>query len=88
MLEFIVNNYYVILIVCILLIFAIIGYIVDTLKSRKYEETNENDTYVPEEEVFIQKFEEPINEEDVVENENVEELIDEYNKVQNDENSI
>lgn len=88
MLDFIVNNYYVILIVCILLIFAIIGYIVDTLKSRKYEETNASDTYVPEEEVFIQKFEEPTNEEDVVENENVEELIDEYNKVQNDENSI
>jgi len=90
MIDFIVKNYYVILVVCILLIFAIIGYIIDTLKSRKYEEnSNPTDTYIPEEEIFIQKFEEPTENSDNIEEqqENVDELLNEYNNEQKDENS-
>lgn len=90
MIDFIVKNYYVILVVCILLIFAIIGYIIDTLKSRKYEENNNPvDTYIPEEEIFIQKFEEPTENNDNTEEqqENVDELLNEYNNEQKDENS-
>ena len=57
MLEFIIDNYYVILVTCILMIFAIIGYIIDNLKTRKYlENENTTDTYIPEEEIFIQSL--------------------------------
>ena len=85
MLEFIIDNYYVILIICVLLIFGIIGYIVDTLKNSRYKNVNELDTYIPEEEVFIQdtpKEEEPVKEEQSAEN-----LIEEYNNEQTDEDS-
>lgn len=91
MIDFIVQNYYVILVVCILLIFAIIGYIIDTLKSRKYEENNvPTDTYIPEEEIFIQKFETENEkvEEDINHKNNVDDLLTEYNNEQTDENSI
>lgn len=84
MLDFIVKNYYVILVICILLIFAIIGYIIDTVKSRKYLEENNEDNYIPEEEIFIQKFEEPVEEE--VE-ESVDDLLKEYNQEQTEDNS-
>ena len=91
MIDFIVRNYYVILVICILLIFAIIGYIIDTLKSRKYEENNvPTDTYIPEEEIFIQKFETEVEntEENNNQENNVDDLLTEYNNVQKDENSI
>jgi len=91
MIDFIVRNYYVILVICILLIFAIIGYIIDTLKSRKYEENNiPIDTYIPEEEIFIQKFEDQLENNEVTNEQenNVDDLLTEYNNVQKDENSI
>ena len=84
MLDFILENYYVILVICILLIFAIIGYIVDTLKTRQYKENvNEVDAYIPEEEVFIQRFEEQTQVEEE-EKESVDDLLKEYNN-ENDE---
>jgi len=88
MIDFIINNYYVILVVCILLIFAIIGYIIDTLKRRKYEEEqiNKSDNYIPEEEIFIQKFETEV-EENETEEDNIDDLLNDYNKEQTDENS-
>lgn len=86
MIEFIVNNYYVILVVCILLIFAIVGYLIDTIKRRKYEESNLNkDSYIPEEEIFIKKFEEEQVEEKV--DNSVDEMLKEYNEEQKSENS-
>lgn len=89
MIDFIVQNYYVILVVCILLIFAIIGYIIDTLKSRKYEENNvPTDTYIPEEEIFIQKFETENIEENNNQENDVDDLLTEYNNDHTDENSI
>lgn len=87
MLDFIVENYYVILVICILLIFAIIGYIIDTLKHRKYEkENNQVDTYIPEEEVFIQKVEpdEEMEEEQEI---TADELLAEYNNEQKENDS-
>ena len=87
--EFIINNYYVILIICVLLIFGIIGYIVDTLKNNHYKnDVNELDTYVPEEEVFIQNTENDSEQENIQEEEqSAENLIEEYNNEQNDEDS-
>lgn len=89
MLDFIIENYYVILVICILLIFAIIGYMIDTLRTRKYQETeNITDGYVPEEEVFIQKIEEPTENEGITDEENVEALLEEYNQINKENNSI
>ena len=80
MISFIVENYYVILVVCILSIFAIIGYIIDTLKTKKYEEKNAYfNAYVPDEEIFIQKFEESENEEKEL-NDNIDNLLKDYNE--------
>lgn len=89
MVDFIVENYYVILVVCILLIFAIIGYIIDTLKRRKYEEENlTNDSYVAEEEVFIKNFEDKeVGLQEQMDN-SVDEMLKEYNEEQKNENSI
>ena len=88
MIDFIINNYYVILVVCILLIFAIIGYIIDTLKRRKYEEEqiNRSDNYIPEKEIFIKKFETEVEEKET-EGDNIDDLLNNYNKEQIDENS-
>lgn len=85
MINFIVENYYVILIVCILLIFAIIGYLIDTIKKRKYEELNiSTDSYVPEEEIFIKKFEDQeTGLQDTIDNP-IEEMLKEYNEEQNE----
>lgn len=86
MLDFIVNNYYVILVVCILLIFAIIGYIIDSLKRTKYEnEKTKIDSYIPEEEIFIQKTQEDV--EIIDEEQNINELLNDYNNEQRNENS-
>ena len=84
MLEFIIDNYYVILIICVLLIFGIIGYIVDTLKNSQKNNVNELDTYVPEEEVFIQNTENDQEQENIQEEEqSAENLIEEYNNDKN-----
>ena len=87
--EFIINNYYVILIICVLLIFGIIGYIVDTLKNNHYKnDVNELDTYVPEEEVFIQNTENDSEQENIQEEEqSAENLIEEYNNEQKEDDS-
>ena len=86
MIEFIIDNYYVILVICILLIFATIGYIIDTLNKRKYEEQqNDVNTYIPEEEIFIQKLNESISSEET--EDNVDDLLNQYNKDQDNENS-
>ena len=85
MLDFILKNYYVILIICILLIFGIIGYIIDTLKTSKNRNTEEVDTYIPEEEVFIQNTEEEPIKEEVEEETSVDNLIEEYNNEQDEE---
>ena len=84
MIDFILKNYYVILVVSILLIFAIIGYLVDTLKTRKYEEENlEHTSYIPEEEIFIKQFDE--KEDEIEENpaDNLDEMLKEYNSKKN-----
>ena len=88
MVEFIVENYYVILVVCIILIFAIIGYIIDTLKRRKYEEENlAKDSYIAEEEIFIKNFDNnEVGLQDQVDN-SVEEMLKEYNEETKEENS-
>ena len=50
MLDFIIENYYVILIICVLLIFGIIGYMIDSIKNKKYKDNVNNfDAYIPEE---------------------------------------
>ena len=86
--EFIINNYYVILIICVLLIFGIIGYIVDTLKNSQKNNVNELDTYVPEEEVFIQNTENDQEQENIQEEEqSAENLIEEYNNEQKEDDS-
>ena len=88
MLEFIIDNYYVILIICVLLIFGIIGYIVDTLKNSQKNNVNELDTYVPEEEVFIQNTENDQEQENIQEEEqSAENLIEEYNNEQKEDDS-
>ena len=87
MLDFIIKNYYVILVVCILLIFAIIGYIIDSLKNRNFQDNNTNDEYVPAEEIFIQKFEETEEENQENNNESVDVLLDNYNNTQQKNNS-
>ena len=86
MIEFIIENYYVILVIGILLIFAIIGYIIDTLKHRN-QETNNIDTYIPEEEIFIQKFETEEKDNKVEEKISADDLLADYNKEQNENNS-
>ena len=89
MLDFIIEHYYVILIICVLLIFGIIGYIIDTLKNSRYKnEINELDTYIPEEEVFIQDVkEEPEEKPEEETSETVDNLIEEYNNEQKEEDS-
>lgn len=88
MLEFIAENYYVLLVIGVLLIFAIIGYMIDTLKSRSYQENvNTPDTYIPEEEVFIQKIESEETER-TEEEKNVENLLEEYNIEQENKDSL
>ena len=84
MLEFIIENYYVILVICILLIFAIIGYIIDTLKNKK--EINQSETYIPEEEIFLENTEK-VEKNTKNEENSVDSLIEEYNSEQNNENS-
>lgn len=90
MIDFIVNNYYLILVICILLIFALIGYITDTLKRRKYEENAQMNQYVAEEEVFLQTSnklgEEETKEEEI--HDEVEDLLKEYNNETKDENAL
>ena len=86
MFDFIVENYYAILVICILLIFATIGYLIDLIKSRKYQDNNGSDAYIPEEEVFIKKIEKPI--EDSIEKEDsIDELLKRYNQEQKETNS-
>lgn len=90
MLDFIIDNYYIILIICVLLIFGIIGYIVDTLKNKQSKNVNELDTYIPEEEVFIQET--PENDESEKELQETKEqsadnLIEKYNNEQTEEDS-
>ena len=83
MLEFIVKNYYIILVVCILLIFAIIGYIIDYLKN-KNTSNEQVDTYMPEEDIFIQKIEQTPEEEEKTNEENeIDDLLENYNKEKN-----
>ena len=89
MIDFIVQNYYAILVVCILLIFAIIGYIIDTLKSRKPEDNVSPDTYIPEEEIFIQKFEPETTELETSEEQqnDVDNLLTAYNSESEEDDS-
>ena len=93
MVEFIVNNYYVILVVCVLFIFAIIGYIIDTLKNRN-KDVNVSNAYIPEEEIFLEEtpkevesIEDDSMDEILEEDSNTEDLLSEYNNEQLKENS-
>lgn len=86
MLDFIIENYYVILIICILLIFGVIGYIVDTLKNKKLEDNNV-ETYIPQEEVFIQNIENQEEEKFEESVQSTENLLEVYNNEKLNENS-
>ena len=88
MLDFIIENYYVILIICVLLIFGIIGYMIDSIKNKKYKDNVNNfDAYIPEEEVFIQNNNNDNSKENNEKETNVDELIEDYNKEQNEKDS-
>ena len=88
MLDFIIENYYVILIICVLLIFGIIGYMSDSIKNQKYKDNVNNfDAYIPEEEVFIQNNNNDNSKENNEKETNVDELIEDYNKEQNEKDS-
>lgn len=66
MMDFIVDNYYIIIVVAAFLIFALIGYIVDTLKNKNKVETTETEndnieTDIIEEKIVDEETEEKTN---------------------------
>lgn len=60
MIDFIVDNYYLIIIIAAFLIFALIGFIVDTIKNKNREETIQNDDTSTSSDI-INNQEQPIN---------------------------
>ncbi|MDD2505105.1 MAG: hypothetical protein PHF21_02395 [Bacilli bacterium] len=82
MLEFIINNYLIIMIISLFLIFALIGYIIDSFRIQKREESKEvilnEEVPASEEELEITNALEPS--EEIIQKEEVISSIPEENK--------
>lgn len=71
MMDFIVDNYYIIIVVAAFLIFALIGYIVDTLKNKNKVETTETENDNIETDIIEEKIGDEETEEKTNDNVNI-----------------